>query len=41
LAEELSLYAADAYGVVYEDFGEHGISVTADEDIIVDVGLLI
>lgn len=40
-AGELSLYAADAYEVVYEDFGERGINVTTDEDAIVGVGLLI
>lgn len=41
LAGELSLCGADAYDVVYKDFGEQGINVTADEDIIVGVGLLI
>jgi hypothetical protein len=41
LAGELSLYTADAYDVVYEDFGEQGINVTADEDVIVGVCLLI
>jgi hypothetical protein len=41
MAGELSLYAADAYDAVYEDFGEQGINVTANEDVFVGVGLLI
>lgn len=41
LVGELCLYADDDYDVVYEDFGEQGINVTAADDIIVGGGLLI
>jgi hypothetical protein len=36
----LNLCAADACDV-YKDFNEQGINISADEDVIVGVGLLI